>query len=130
MNNNMVSMPRDEVERTIKVLRYASHPMPSAHADAWEALLAQAAAQQPVAVSPLGELNNELRYILGTMCFTCIPTVQALRQMGHIIKNRAEDEQAATIHWMLGHYLRDGDNWRTSAVAELKAGAALVGKSP
>lgn len=69
----------------------------------------------------LPELTEELRYIFGMMCFQCITYAQALRGMGHTIANKAEDEQAATIHWMLGHYLSDPDNWRTNAIAEIKA---------
>lgn len=38
-NNEMVSVPRDELEQTIKVLRYAAHPLPSPHADHWEEFL-------------------------------------------------------------------------------------------
>lgn len=67
------------------------------------------------------ELTNDLRYIFGMMCFQCITYAQVLRGMGHTIANKAEDEQAATIHWMYGHYLRDPDNWRTNTIAEIKA---------
>jgi hypothetical protein len=73
--------------------------------------------QEPVSVLP--ELTDELRYIFGMMCFQCISFAQALRGMGHVIANKAEDEQAATIHWMFGHYLRDPQNWRTNAIAEI-----------
>ena len=79
-----------------------------------------------VAVVP-PELNDDLRYIFGMMCFQCITYAQALRGMGHSITNKVEDEQAATIHWMYGHYLRDPDNWRTNAIAEIKA-AKLAAK--
>ena len=69
----------------------------------------------------LPELTADLRYIFGMMCFQCITYAQALRGMGHTIANKAEDEQAATIHWMLEHYLRDPEKWRTNAIAEIKA---------
>lgn len=81
----------------------------------------------PVAEEPalaavvMPELTDDLRYIFGLMCFQCIAYAQALRGMGHTIANKAEDEQAATIHWMYGHYLRDPDNWRANAIAEIKA---------
>ena len=55
-------------------------------------------------------LTPELAKILGTMCFQCITFSQALRQAGHQITTRAEDEQAATLHWMLGHYFRHGED--------------------
>lgn len=75
----------------------------------------------PVAVVP--ELTSELRWILGQMCFQHIHTAQALRLMGHQIARKAEDEQAVTIYWMLGHYLKDPANWRKNATDEMKAAA-------
>lgn len=99
----------------------------------WAAMLAAAPVPQqadldrvilqpaPVAVVP--ELTSELRWILGQMCFQHIHTAQALRLMGHEIARKAEDEQAVTIYWMLGHYLKDPANWRQNATAELKASA-------
>ena len=67
------------------------------------------------------ELTPELASILGTMCFQCIHFAQALRAAGHQIKTRAEDEQAAVLHWMLGHYFRHGDDgWRKAAAEEMK----------
>ena len=77
--------------------------------------------ENPVAVVP--ELTSELRWILGQMCFQHIHTAQALRLMGHQIARKAEDEQAVTIYWMLGHYLKDPANWRENASAEMKAAA-------
>lgn len=66
------------------------------------------------------DLTPELSSILGTVCFQCIPFAQALRAAGHQIKTRAEDEQAAVLHWMLGHYFRHGeDGWRKAAAEEM-----------
>ncbi|WP_234686419.1 hypothetical protein [Comamonas aquatica] len=65
-------------------------------------------------------LTPELASILGLMCFQCISFAQALRAAGHTIKTRAEDEQAAVLHWMLGHYFRHGDDWRTAAAEDMK----------
>ena len=88
----------------------------------WVAYLAFGAEQlAPVPVVP--ELTSELRWILGQMCFQHIHTAQALRLMGHQIARKAEDEQAVTIYWMLGHYLKDPENWRENATAEMKAAA-------
>ncbi|MBF4207472.1 hypothetical protein EI533_07000 [Pseudomonas donghuensis] len=49
----MVSVPRDEVERLVKLLQYQAHPYPSPHAEFWQGLLDAPAAQhqgEPVAV--------------------------------------------------------------------------------
>lgn len=88
----------------------------------WVAYL-EFGAEQPKPVSVVPELTPELRWILGQMCFQHIHTAQALRLMGHQIAKKAEDEQAVTIYWMLGHYLKDPANWRQNATAEMKAAA-------
>ncbi|TKK40479.1 hypothetical protein PflCFBP13517_15305 [Pseudomonas fluorescens] len=67
------------------------------------------------------ELTADLRYILGIPHTKLADTAQLLRQQGHCIGERSEDEQAAVIHWMLGHYLRRGIHWRLFAYAELDA---------
>ena len=41
----MVSVPRDEVEHLVKLLRYQTHPGPSPHAEFWQGLLDAPAAQ-------------------------------------------------------------------------------------
>ena len=66
------------------------------------------------------ELNDETRWILGRPNFTCIGMANGLRARGHKIKNKAEDEQAAVIYWMLLMYIEHGDKWREHAVAYLK----------
>lgn len=83
--------------------------------------MALAKLSEPAPTVP--ELTSELRWILGQMCFQHIHTAEALRLMGHQIARKAEDEQAVTIYWMLGHYLKDPANWRQNATAELKASA-------
>lgn len=83
--------------------------------------MALAKLSEPAPTVP--ELTAELRWILGQMCFQHIHTAQALRLMGHQIAKKAEDEQAVTIYWMLGHYLKDPENWRENAAAEMKAAA-------
>ena len=40
-NSEMVSVPRDEVERLVKLLAYQAHPYPSPHAEYWEGILDQ-----------------------------------------------------------------------------------------
>ncbi|MNJ62629.1 hypothetical protein D3C77_584780 [compost metagenome] len=39
-------MPRDEVERLVKLLQYQAHPYPSPHAEFWQGLLDDPAAQR------------------------------------------------------------------------------------
>ncbi|MEG1082695.1 MAG: hypothetical protein RSE44_29630, partial [Pseudomonas sp.] len=41
----MVSVPRAEVERLVKLLAYQAHPYPSPHAEYWQSVLDQPAAQ-------------------------------------------------------------------------------------
>jgi hypothetical protein len=65
-------------------------------------------------------MTPQLATILGTMCFDCIHFARALRMAGQDIKTRAEDEQAATLHWMLTHYFRHGENWRKHAVEDIE----------
>ncbi|AIJ45536.1 hypothetical protein O987_06965 [Comamonas testosteroni TK102] len=66
-------------------------------------------------------MTEELASILGLMCFQCISFAHALRAGGYSIKKRAEDEQAAVLHWMLGHYFRSGpDGWRAAASADME----------
>jgi hypothetical protein len=65
-------------------------------------------------------MTPELEKILGLMCFQCITFAQALRMGGHQIENRAEAEQAAVLHWMLGHYFRHGEGgWRAAATEDV-----------
>lgn len=87
------------------------------------ALRAALAATQPAAQGIDGRefppLTPELASILGLPCFQCIPFAKALRAAGHTIKTRAEDEQAAVLHWMLGHYFRHGDDWSGAAAQDM-----------
>lgn len=78
----------------------------------WRIVLAE---QRPA----LPPLDDTLRNILGRICFTLIPLVNMLRAGGHEIKHKAEDEQAAAIHWMLGHYFAHGAEWQAAATADI-----------
>lgn len=40
-NTDMVSVPREEVERLVKLLAYQAHPYPSPHAEYWQSVLDQ-----------------------------------------------------------------------------------------
>lgn len=66
------------------------------------------------------ELDDNLRLILGRPNFSCITIAEALRLAGHTIERKAEHEQAAVIHWLLGFYFSHGDNWIDASKAALK----------
>jgi len=51
-----------------------------------------------------------------------------LRMLGYEIAERAADEQAATIHWMLVHYMKDPANWRSNVKAEYEAAIQRLGR--
>lgn len=88
--------------------------------DIGEMLSASAEPGAP-AVPRLPELTDDLREILGRPNFTCHFIAKALRLMGLSIAPKSEDEQAVVIHWLMGHYLKHGADWRRQAEAELKA---------
>ena len=44
-DNQMIIVPRDEVERLVKLLQYQAHPYPSPHAEFWQGLLDKPSAQ-------------------------------------------------------------------------------------
>lgn len=76
---------------------------------------------QADALGTFPTMTDELASIWGLMCFQCISFAQALRAGGYSIKKRAEDEQAAVLHWMLGHYFHSGpDGWRAAASADME----------
>lgn len=66
-------------------------------------------------------MDDDLRYILGKPNFTTMGICQQLRKMGVSINDKAEDEQAAAIYWMLTMYFEHGDNWREKGNETLKA---------
>lgn len=72
------------------------------------------------------ELNDEIRWILGRPNFTCRDTAIILRTMGHEIKTKSEDEQAAVVHWMLCLYEEHGDAWREEGNKILKEAATAA----
>ena len=59
------------------------------------------------------ELNSETIFILGRPNFWCAPIANRMRQLGHDIPRKAEDQQAHVIHLMLEYYEKHGaENWR------------------
>lgn len=85
-----------------------------------------AAQPRPMDLSDGLPFDDDVQEILGRMCFQCISIAGALRKMGHVIDRKAEAEQASVLHWLLGHYLRSGKEWRAAASDELKAAAPEV----
>jgi len=57
------------------------------------------------------ELNKHTIKILGKPCFTCARIANELRFLGVEIPTKAEEEQAAAIHFMLNLYETHGDAW-------------------
>ncbi|MGB3818089.1 hypothetical protein [Achromobacter pulmonis] len=84
----------------------------------------------PIATSPgdarpeLPPLNDDLADILGRPNFRCADLAELLRADGQEIKRKSEHEQAAVIHFLLGHYLKHGSDWRETAGSALDAIAA------
>ncbi|MFT9637409.1 hypothetical protein ACMZ49_08860 [Alcaligenes phenolicus] len=72
-------------------------------------------------MNALPPLNDDLIAILGRPNFMCAQLADTLRSGGHDIAERAENEQAAVIHFLLGHYLADPAQWAEKASAALKA---------
>lgn len=72
--------------------------------------------QQPAATEAVAKdavpLNSHTRWILSRPNFVCGPVASILRSLGHEIERKAEDEQAAVIHWMLSVYAEYGENWK------------------
>lgn len=83
-----------------------------------ETLRAQQDTDRANALPPL---NDDLIAILGRPNFLCAQLADRLRSEGQEIAKRAENEQAAVIHFLLGHYLADPVQWAEKASAALKA---------
>ena len=75
------------------------------------------------------ELTPELRTILGMSSLTCGLVAKRLREIGEEIPNKTSDEQASTIHWLIGLYLDNPETWETVAHNILvgKPGSASTG---
>ncbi|MGE8690950.1 MAG: hypothetical protein ACN6PJ_27655 [Achromobacter sp.] len=89
-----------------------------------EALWRRPASAAGDAQDALPPLNADLIEILGRPNFRCGGIAARLRADGQDIKRKSEHEQAATIHFLLGHYLKHGTNWRETAGSALDAIAA------
>ena len=60
------------------------------------------------------ELNEDTRFILGRPNFWCGSIARRLRELGHKIEEKAEEEQAYVIYLMLGLYEKHNgnDGWK------------------
>jgi hypothetical protein len=65
-------------------------------------------------------LNEDLIAILGRPNFACRGVAEALRAAGQDIPQKSEQEQAATLHYLLGFYLRYGAMWYVHAREDLE----------
>lgn len=135
-----MSQPQNDTTATrdqaIKLAREAalahSHqhdylPQTRQEADRWQphewvvlALQSASSADTQSAVLQVPD-TDDVRLILGRMCFQCIRIAHVLRLRGDEIKNRAEDEQAAVLRFLLNHYLASPDQWEERAQAEINA---------
>ena len=57
------------------------------------------------------ELNEDTKLILGMPNFRCGVLARVLRLDGIEIPQKAEEEQAYVIHWLLSFYEKHGDKW-------------------
>lgn len=73
-------------------------------------------------------LTEDLRYILGRQSYTCASQATVLRMLGYQIAESAADEQAATLHWMLVHYMKDPANWRSNVKEEYESAIQRLGR--
>lgn len=102
------------------IWRYAdARPISAERVTHWMPLPPAPGAQAAAAPLPALPLDEHIRMILGRPNFACIKTAQRLRQLGHRIGRRAEEEQAAVLHLNLTMYLKHGAAWLEHANAYL-----------
>lgn len=65
------------------------------------------------------ELTPDLREILGMMIYSTAPIAHAFQKAGAKIEQKAEEEQAFILFWLLGLYLKHGSEWRKHAAQEI-----------
>lgn len=71
-------------------------------------------------------LNDDVKEILGRLCFQCAGIASRLRLLGFPIARKAEDEQAVVLHWLLTIYLKHGDQWRKEGERFLASTPAIT----
>lgn len=85
------------------------------HASAPDEGITQVKDSDGKVIITMGEMDQEIKWILGYPNFACTPIANALRKAGQKIENKSEDEQAAAIYWMLEMYQLHKANWRKAA---------------
>ncbi|MEQ6351870.1 hypothetical protein [Ralstonia pseudosolanacearum] len=76
------------------------------------------------------ELSDALRHVLGFPNFRCGPYAHLMRDAGADIQRKAEDEQAAVLHWLVKLVLDYGEKWVDAAAADLKVMREKIAASP
>lgn len=89
--------------------------------DQYDSAIAQQEKRQATLMNRMPALDEHLRFILGRPNFWCYHLANALRAMGHEIARKAEEEQAAVIHWLLNAYFEHGPGWREAVEKILAA---------
>lgn len=74
----------------------------------------------PTLATSLPPLNDDLRAILGRPNFACARFANDLRGVGFEIEHKAEHEQAAVLHYMLGFYLSHGASWADACANDME----------
>ena len=66
------------------------------------------------------KFDETVKEILGCPNFACARIAQVLRKKGKQIAQKAEDEQAHVLYWMLTVYEEHGEKWIEEAEKYLK----------
>lgn len=70
----------------------------------------------------LPPLEGDIAWILGQPCFAVAGIARRLHELGlYEVARKAEAEQAAALHWMLGLHAEHGENWREHGDRILRA---------
>ena len=60
----------------------------------------------------IGELTEDLKWILGRPNFACGRIARRLRAKGYECEEKSEAEQALVIHTMIKFYEDNNENWK------------------
>lgn len=105
------------------IWRYAdAMPITSERVTHWAQMPPPPSPEYQVPKESVLPLDEQTRIILGRPNFACIRTAQRMRELGHRIGRRAEDEQAAVIHLHLTMYQKHGVAWLEHTLAYLEKG--------
>lgn len=95
--------------------------------DEWDRRAMRAALASAVPAAPEtipgqwpAEITPSLQEMLGLMLWNTTPMAHAFRLAGRDVPPKTELEQAFIFHWLVGLYLKHGDDWRRFAGDELK----------